>query len=120
NAGLMMLAATVYLEVMGRRGLEAVARLSHARARTLRDKLAAAGFAARFAGPVFDEVTVRVPRAAEVHAALAEQGIFAGVTLEGVEGPADLRDCLVLCATEANDEAQIDRLVAALAKEAGR
>jgi glycine dehydrogenase subunit 1 len=120
NAGLMMLAATVYLEVMGRRGLEAVARLSHARARTLRDKLAAAGFAARFAGPVFDELTVRVPRAAEVHAALAEQGIFAGVTLEGVEGPADLRDCLVLCATEANDEAQIDRLVAALAKEAGR
>ena len=113
NAGLMMLSATVYLEVMGRRGIERVARLSHARFRQLRDRLAAAGFAPRFSGPAFDEYVVRVPRAAEVHARLAAQGIFAGVTLDGVNAPG-LEDTLLLCATEANTDAQIERLVAAL------
>ena len=75
--------------------------------------LEAAGLAARrFTAPYLNEVALHLPAAARRHAALAEQGIVAGLVLEA-EYP-ELPDTLLLAATELTTDADIDRLATAL------
>jgi glycine dehydrogenase subunit 1 len=113
NQALMALAATAYLSAVGPTGLREVAELSTIQARHLVTALADAGLAEpRFAGPYFAEVTVRVPDAARRHASLAERGIVAGYLPERDEP--QLRDTLLLAATELTTDDDIDRLVTAL------
>jgi glycine dehydrogenase subunit 1 len=117
NQALMALAATAYLTAVGPEGLREVAELSTIQARHVAAALEAAGLATRrFSGPYFAEVAVSVPDAARRHAALAEQGIVAGLLLERVE-PA-LRDTLLLAATELTTDDDIARLVQALGETA--
>ncbi|MFN2418104.1 MAG: aminomethyl-transferring glycine dehydrogenase subunit GcvPA [Candidatus Limnocylindria bacterium] len=113
NQALMALAATAYLTAVGPSGLREVAELSMAQARHLVGALESAGLAERrFGGAYLNEVVMRVPEAARRHAALAEQGIVAGHLLE--RGEAELRDTLLLAATELTADDDIARLVDAL------
>jgi glycine dehydrogenase subunit 1 len=113
NQALMALAATAYLTAVGPTGLREVAELSVTQARHLATALEDAGVAERrFSGPYFAEVTVRVPDAARRHAELAERGIVAGYLPERDE--ADLRDTLLLAATELTTDDDIARLVTEL------
>ncbi|MBW3612911.1 MAG: aminomethyl-transferring glycine dehydrogenase subunit GcvPA [Chloroflexi bacterium] len=113
NQALMALAATVYLAAVGPEGLREVAELSVAQTRHLAAALEDAGLAERrFGGSYFAEVTMRVPDAARRHAALAEQGIVAGYLPEQREP--ELRDTLLLAATELTTDDEIARLVQAL------
>jgi glycine dehydrogenase subunit 1 len=114
NQALMALAATAYLGAVGPAGLREVAQLSTTQARHLASALESAGLARRrFGGAYFAEVAMVVPDAARRHASLAEAGIVAGHVLERDE-PA-LRDTLLLAATELTTDADIARLVSALA-----
>jgi glycine dehydrogenase subunit 1 len=117
NQALMALAATAYLAAVGPEGLREVANAGAAQARHLAGALEAAGLAERrFSGPYLNEVAMRVPDAARRHAAIAQRGIVAGLVLE-TQIP-ELRDTLLLAATELTTDADVDRLVDAL--EAGR
>ena len=81
NAGLCALAATIHLALLGRRGLHDLARLNHARGRTLREAMRRAGFKLLFGGPTFNEMAFDVGDAEAVVARLAARGLAAGVAL---------------------------------------
>ena len=113
NQALMALAATAYLTAVGPNGLREVAELSAAQARHLVGALESAGLARRrFGGTYLNEVSVQVPDAARRHAALSERGIVAGRLLEA-DRP-ELRDTLLLAATELTTDDEIGLLVAGL------
>jgi glycine dehydrogenase subunit 1 len=113
NQALMALAATAYLTAVGPNGLREVAELSATQARHLAGALEAAGLAERrFGGSYLNEVVMRLPDAARRHAALAERGIVAGHVLD--RDDPELRDTLLLAATELTTDDDIARLTAAL------
>ncbi|MGF1503716.1 MAG: aminomethyl-transferring glycine dehydrogenase subunit GcvPA [Anaerolineae bacterium] len=80
NQGLMALAASVYLSVMGKHGLRRVAELCYHKAHYAADQIdGLAGFSVDRSQPFFNEFAVTLPRpAAEVIALLADRGIFGG------------------------------------------
>jgi glycine dehydrogenase subunit 1 len=110
NQGLCMLAATIYLAVMGKQGLRELALLNLRKADYLKNKLSKMkGFAARFNSDTFNEVVLRCPRpATEIRDALLEYKILAGLPL-GDYYP-ELADSLLICTTELNTVEAIDRL----------
>lgn len=114
NQGLAMTAATIYTSLLGPDGLEAVAAHCHANTRTLVAKLTAIeGVSEVFSAPVFHEAVLRLPRpAAEVLAALAEKDILGGYDL-GRAYP-ELADCVLVCATEARVESDLQAYAQAL------
>jgi len=111
NEALCALAATVYLSYMGRHGLRAVAELCLQNAHYLADRVTSVpGFHLAFTGPFFNEFAVRCPIApAAINARLQKAGIIGGYEL-GRDYP-ELADALLLCATEMNRRADMDRLV---------
>lgn len=114
NHQLMALAATVYLSLMGKRGLPALANLVLQRAHYAAEQIAAIdGFTLAYDAPFFNEFTVRTPvPAAEVNRHLLNAGILGGVDA-GAFDPA--RDhYLTVAVTEMNDREQIDDLVETL------
>ncbi len=114
NQGLMMLAATVYLSLMGKHGLKHVANVCYQRAHYAANQIAALpGFEIATPEPFFKEFVVRTPRpVAEINAALREQGIIGGYDL-GATYP-HLGSAMLVCVTEMNTRDDIDALVAAL------
>ncbi|MFQ6020199.1 MAG: aminomethyl-transferring glycine dehydrogenase subunit GcvPA, partial [Dehalococcoidia bacterium] len=109
---LVALAATVYLTAVGKRGLRHIAELcyhkAHYAARRI-DELP--GYSLAFPDrPFFKEFVIRCPRPpAEINRRLLERDIIGGLDVsDSVEGG------LLVCVTEANPRAEIDRLVEAL------
>ena len=120
NEGLIALAATVYLETMGRRGVqEAAAQCAQKAAYAARAISGVKGYSLPFSGPCFNEFVVRGPiKAVELLARLGkEKGINGGIALSRFM-PDRPNDFLV-CVTETNSRAQIDALAAGLS-ELGR
>ena len=115
NEGLIALAATVYLETMGRRGVQEAARQcaqkAHYAARAI---TTVAGFSLPFSGPFFNEFVVRAPAEASplLDKLAREKGIDGGIALARFDASRP-HDFLV-CVTETNTRAQIDALVAGL------
>jgi glycine dehydrogenase subunit 1 len=115
NEGLIALAATVYLETMGPRGIEEVAMLCAQKAAYTARRIAELeGFELPFTAPRFNEFVVRAPvEAAGLLSRLAsEKNITGGLALSRYFADRP-RDFLV-CVTETNSRAQIDALVAGL------
>lgn len=107
NQGLLMMAATVYMSIMGPEGLARVARVSHARTRELAAALGRLpGVRAAFERPFFHEAVLRLDRpVAPLLEALAARGILGGLDLAPFYpefGPA-----LLVCATETKSPADI-------------
>jgi glycine dehydrogenase subunit 1 len=114
NQGLCALAVTVYLSLLGRQGLKALADINYGAAHSVAARLERAGIPRWFSGPFFNEFVVRVPDAEERWERLArEGGPIAGFPV-GRWYP-ELADALLLCATEIHTEEQVARLVRALA-----
>jgi glycine dehydrogenase subunit 1 len=115
NEGLIALAATIYLETMGPRGIQEVARQcaqkAHYAAREIR-KLE--GFSLPFSAPFFNEFVVRAPAAAShlLDRLARDKGIDGGIALEQFDSSRG-NDFLV-CVTETNTRQQIDALVKGL------
>jgi glycine dehydrogenase subunit 1 len=119
NEGLIALASTVYLETMGRRGLQEVAaQCAQKTAYAAKRVSELEGFSLPFTGPRFNEFVVRAPVAAkELLAGLAaSRDITGGLPLSRYY-PDRPNDFLV-CVTEMNSRAQIDALVDALVEGA--
>lgn len=114
NQGLMMLASTIHMCLLGKHGLRRVAELCYHRAHYAASEIARLeGFEILTPAPFFKEFAVRTPRSvAEINRALAERGIIGGYDL-AVEYP-HLGDAMLLCVTELNSKSDIDALVAAL------
>lgn len=116
NQGLMALAATVYMSLLGRQGLRRVAELCYHRAHYAADRIGALpGYTALAAGPFFKEFVVQCPQpVSAISALLRERGIIGGYDL--TQDEPGLGDAMLLCVTEMNSKAEIDNLVAALAE----
>jgi glycine dehydrogenase subunit 1 len=114
NQGLCALAVTVYLSLLGRQGLKALANINYGAAHAVAARLERAGIPLLFGGPFFNEFVVRVPDAATRWQKLAQDsGVLAGFPLE--RWYPELTDALLLCVTETHTMKQVDSLVGALA-----
>jgi glycine dehydrogenase subunit 1 len=119
NEGLIALAATVYLETMGKRGLQEVAhQCAQKTAYAARKISALEGFSLPFTAPRFNEFVVQAPTdAAELLKRLAkEHQITGGLALSRYF--ADRRNEFLVCVTETNSRSEIDELVDGLSKSA--
>jgi glycine dehydrogenase subunit 1 len=115
NQSLCALAATVYLSVIGPDGLADVASSGAAAARELEYALDSAGAPRMHEAPFLNEFAVRVPDAARVHGALLERGILAGLPLSRwFPDDDELRDALLVCATETTTSQDISAFAGAL------
>jgi glycine dehydrogenase subunit 1 len=114
NQGLMATAATVYMASLGPKGFREVAHRCYQNAHYLAGQMAGLpGYEIAFDAPFFHEFVVRTPEsAATTNERLADAGLIGGYDL-GLVDPA-LDHHLLLCATELNGKASIDRLVDAL------
>jgi glycine dehydrogenase subunit 1 len=115
NQALCALAATVYVATLGPHGLRDVAAGGAALAAQLERALADAGAPRVHSGTYLNEFAVRVPDAPRVHAALLDKGILAGLPLaDWYADDPELRDALLVCATEVTTTADIKRFADAL------
>lgn len=114
NSGLMALAFTIHLSLLGEKGLTKLARLNHERAIELADRLAKIDGVELVTDAFFNEFTVKLSKpAAEVVEALAAKGILAGVPASRLY-PGRFETHLILAATETNTDEDLDALEAAL------
>jgi glycine dehydrogenase subunit 1 len=115
NEGLIALASTIYLETMGRRGVQEAARQCTQKAHYAASKIAEVpGFSLPFSAPFFNEFVVRAPvEASSLLDRLArEKGIDGGIALARFDSQRSNE--FLVCVTETNTREQIDALVAGL------
>jgi len=115
NQGLIALAATIYMETMGKKGLQEVAEQNAQKAAYAKKKIAAIdGFSIPFSAPTFNEFVVRGPRSAveTLEKVRTEGGVVGGIALSKYFSGHD--NDLLVAVTETNSRSQIDQLVAAL------
>src|SRR5215470_14670949 len=106
NSGLCSLAFTIHMTLLGEAGLRRLPRLNHANAAALADALGKVPGVTVLNETFFNEFTIRVPGdGAAVVEKLARRGILGGVPCARLapDNP-DLRDLIVVAATELNTE----------------
>ncbi len=122
NHGLIALAFTIHLSLLGRSGFVRLAELNLAKAEYARQKLSRlSGFRLAVSGPTFNEFALRLRgsiSATTVVERLREQNILCGVPL-GQAGfrlstLADAEQVLLIAVSERHKREDIDRLVTAL------
>jgi glycine dehydrogenase subunit 1 len=114
NHSLCALAVTVYLSLMGARGLRELAERNVEIAHHVADRLASAAVKRRFSGPFFNEFVVDIDDLARATHKAERAGVLAGLPL-GPDYP-ELDGTMLVCATEMNQPADIDLLCEALRK----
>lgn len=116
NQGLLVTAATIYLSLMGPEGLRRIANKSHENTRELVKQLTKIpGVELVFPAPYFHEAVLRLPKSAnEVLNQLSENGIQGGFSL--TQDYPQLGECILVCATETKNAADIEKYAEALQK----
>jgi glycine dehydrogenase subunit 1 len=116
NQGLLMMAGTVYMALLGAEGLERVAALSMQRTEELVGALSAIpGVRRVFGRPGFHEAVLGLDRpVAPVLAALGARDIQGGLDL--LDYYPELGPALLVCATETKSAADIDTYARALSE----
>jgi len=113
NHGLMALAVTVYLSLLGKHGLRRLAATNLERAHGVCERLCSSGrWRPRFSGPFFNEFAIAGVDAVKALERAKESGVLAGVPL-GRWYP-ELEDSILLAVTEIHDAAAIARLTTVL------
>jgi glycine dehydrogenase subunit 1 len=115
NQGLMALAASIYLAVMGKHGMRRVAELCYHKAHYAAQKLAELpGYSVNTKLPFFKEFVLNCPRpVSEINAMLYEDhGIIGGYDLS--KDYPERGNQMLVAVTETNTKAEIDDLVRAL------
>ena len=116
NSGLCALAFTIHLSLLGETGLRQLAALNHAKARELRDALAAVPGVEVLTPRFFNELAIRVKGgAARTVEALLADGVVAGVPFSRLDPSAGLDDVLLVAATETTSTEDIQAFAQALA-----
>ena len=117
NEGLIALAATIYLETMGRRGLREVAEQCTQKAHYLAKQISGlAGFSLRFNAPWFNEFVVTAPFPAEpiLKTLAGSRQITGGLAISRYFS--DRPNDILISVTELNSRRQMDDLVSGLAE----
>jgi glycine dehydrogenase subunit 1 len=111
NQGLYALMATVYLSLMGRKGVREVAEQNVQKAHYAARRIASLnGYRLRYAAPFFNEFVVTCPQPAQaVVGRLIANGLVAGLPLARFFS--DAENELLVCVTENVTKAEIDALV---------
>jgi glycine dehydrogenase subunit 1 len=115
NQGLIALAATIYMETMGKKGLQEVAMQNAQKAAYAKQKIAELdGYSLPFSSPTFNEFVVRGPHTAIdiLEKLRIEDGVIGGLALSKYYH-ANVNDFLV-CVTETSAQSHINRLIAGL------
>ncbi len=113
NSGLCALAFAVHMALLGEDGFARLAELNHAKARALARRLEAVPGVKILNDSFFNEFTLELPRpAAAVVDALAAKGVLGGVPASRLSP--ELKNLLIVAATEMNTEDEMDALAAAL------
>jgi len=117
NSGLCALAFTIHMSLLGEKGLRRLAKVNHANAVALAERLAGVKGVSVLNECFFNEFTLRTPRlAAEVIEALARKGVIGGVPVSRLLPKAGLDDLIVVASTETNTESDRAAYAAALAE----
>lgn len=105
NQSLMALWVTIYMSVMGEKGLKEVCRNSYAGAHYLAERLVATGkFSMAFDQPFFNEFAVKCTAPAQkVLEILLSHNILGGVRIDD--------DMLLICVTEQRTKEEMDKFV---------
>jgi glycine dehydrogenase subunit 1 len=115
NSGLCCLAFTIHMTLLGEAGLTRLARINHAHAVKLADRLSAVDGVEVLNRTFFNEFTVKLAKpAAEVVERLAAKGVLAGVPVSRLLPNAGLDDLLLVASTEVNTDDDRAAFVAAL------
>ncbi len=114
NQGLNALAATVYMSLMGKEGLPAVAEMCVRKSHYLAEKIAELkGFGIKFEKPFFKEFVVQSAYPVDnVLEKLRNRSIFAGIPLN--EYDENLHNCFLCAVTEKRTKKEMDDFVLAL------
>ncbi len=118
NSGLCALAFSIHLSLLGEEGFGRLARLNHAKAVALSERLAELDGVEVVNQTFFNEFTLRLSKSAtEVVHALAGRGILGGVPASRLDpGDPGLEPLLLVAATETTTEDDMDRLADGLAE----
>jgi glycine dehydrogenase subunit 1 len=118
NSGLCCLAFTIHLSLLGEEGFSRLARANHARASALADRLSNVKGVSLLTDSFFNEFTLKLPKpAASVVETLADKGVVAGVPASRLlPHDKDVRDLLIVAATETNTDEDCDAFVKALSE----
>lgn len=116
NQGLMVTAATIHMSLLGTDGLERVAASSYSNTRKLVEKLCQIkGVEKVFNGANFHEAVISLPKdAPRVLEDLSHKDIAGGLAL-GKFYP-ELKNCILVCATETKIESDLDTYAEQLAQ----
>ena len=111
NQALMALASTIYMSVLGKSGLEQVAKLCYHKAHyAARQINQLPGYQLVYSNPFFNEFTIKCPLPAEtINTHLLEHGILGGYDLS-TDYPS-LQNHMLIAVTEMNTKEDIDSLV---------
>ena len=117
NQGLMTLASTLYLSLLGKHGLKQVAGLCYHKAHYAASQIAAIpGYSLVFETPFFHEFAIRCPQPVEdINARLLDHGFIGGYDL-GQDYPS-LKGAMLVAVTEAISREEIDVLCDVLKEE---
>lgn len=118
NQGLIALASTVYMSLLGKSGMQQVSNLCYQKAHYAAERIAEIeGVKVCMDRPFFHEFVVCLPEGKdveEVNALLLEDGILGGYNLE--KDYPELRGQMLVAVTEMNTRADIDYFVETLAE----
>ena len=117
NQGLIALASAVYLSLLGKNGLQELAKLNYHKAHYAAERISTVpGFMVNPVQPFFNEFVVHCPLpAAEINKLLMAHDILGGYDL-GQDYP-DLTHELLVAVTEMNSRSEIDFMVEVLEEE---
>lgn len=109
NQNLCALRASIYLTVLGRKGLRELAILNMRKADYARQRISRIDGFTVFDVPIFNEFVVQCPRPVrEVQEALSKRGIIGGLDLSRFFP--SLENHILFCSTERNSRDEIDRM----------
>jgi glycine dehydrogenase subunit 1 len=116
NSGLCTLAFTIHLSLLGEEGLTRLARINHAKAVALADKLGKLPGVEVVTPAFFNEFTVKLPKpAAPIVDALAAKSVIAGVPASRLfSRETGIENLLIVAATETNTDDDFAALSKAL------
>ena len=113
NQGLIALAATIFMSLMGKQGMRQLARLNLSKAEYAKQKLTAAGARLPLAGKTYNEFVIETSKpAAEVLGALSERGFVGGADLS--RWYPEMTNRFLVAVTERRRRKEIDAFAAAL------
>jgi glycine cleavage system P protein (glycine dehydrogenase) subunit 1 len=117
NQGLMMLASTIYLSLLGKQGFRQVANLCFQKAHYAAEEIAKIpGYSVESIQPFFHEFIIKCPQPVEeINQHLLDHGVLGGYDL-GKDYPS-LSNHMLITVTEMNSKHEIDVLCSVLKEE---